>query len=321
MNPFLILGFIVFLGVGFVHIFLLKQTQKRIKELQQKNVDALKLLDVKESEISSIKLVLKERNKESDDVARTLVRRDLELTESNERLRELDEIKSEFVSIAAHQLRTPLTGIKWTLNALLNDEIGTLDDNQKKFVSDGLTSTHRLIELINDLLDTARLEEGKFGFSFKMQLLTPILERTMKNYELLAKEKGIELKLQLPKADLPMLKLDTEKIGIVLDNLVDNALKYTIPGGKITVKVFVQKKNVIVKVADTGIGIPKAQFHRLFTKFFRAVNAQLAETSGTGLGLYVSYNIVKRHKGTLSFESSEGEGSTFILSLPIFKQV
>lgn len=307
-------GVIVF---GFV---LVKRTNKQLEKLRYENARSLKLLSQKENKLISLNLALKERNKESDEVAKILVRRDLELTETNERLRELDSIKSEFVSVAAHQLRTPLTGIKWTLNALLAEEVGTLDENQKKFVADGLVSTYRLIELINDLLDTARLEEGKFGFSFKIQALTPILKQTVKNYKLMAKEKGIQFTLQLPKVDLPFLRLDTEKIGIVLDNLIDNAIKYTIPGGKVTMRVSIDKKYVVVEVGDTGIGIPKAQFHRMFTKFFRAVNAQLAETSGTGLGLYVSYNIVKRHKGTLSFESREGEGSTFVLSLPLVEQ-
>ena len=316
MNLFVILGFVVLFGFIFV-----KLVRKQIKKLERKNVHISNLLEKKEGELIAANLTLQERNKESNEVAKVLVRRDLELTETNERLRELDSIKSEFVSVAAHQLRTPLTGIKWTLNALLNEEVGTLDEKQKKFISDGLVSTYRLIELINDLLDTARLEEGKFGFSFKVQALTPILEQTVKNYEVIAKEKGIEFTLKLPEAELPFLKLDTEKIGIVFDNLIDNAIKYTIPGGKVAVQVSIDKKYVVIEVGDTGIGIPKAQFHRMFTKFFRAVNAQLAETSGTGLGLYVSYNIVKRHKGTLSFESREGEGSTFILSLPLLDQI
>jgi len=319
MNLFFILGAVVF-GVIVFGFVLVKRTNKQLEKLRYENSRSLKLLSQKENKLISLNLALKEHNKESDEVAKTLVRRDLELTETNERLRELDTIKSEFVSVAAHQLRTPLTGIKWTLNALLAEEVGTLDENQKKFVSDGLASTYRLIELINDLLDTARLEEGKFGFSFKIQALTPILKQTIKNYKLMAKEKGIQFTLQLPETDLPFLRLDTEKIGIVLDNLIDNAIKYTIPGGRVTMQVSIDKKYVVIEVGDTGIGIPKAQFHRMFTKFFRAVNAQLAETSGTGLGLYVSYNIVKRHKGTLSFESREGEGSTFILSLPLLEK-
>ena len=174
MNLFLIFGFIVCIGIVF-WFAAMKRSGKQLEELRRKNAYASKLLLEKKDELNLVSLALQERNKESNEVAKTLVRRDLELTETNERLRELDSIKSEFVSVAAHQLRTPLTGIKWTLNALLEEEVGTLDKNQKKFVSDGLVATYRLIELINDLLDTARLEEGKFGFNFKVDLKDSVI--------------------------------------------------------------------------------------------------------------------------------------------------
>ncbi|MDA1337175.1 MAG: HAMP domain-containing sensor histidine kinase [bacterium] len=319
MNSFVILGTIALAGIVFAFIFT-QGARKQLLNLQKKNVRFEKLLLQKERELAQANGILKERSKESNEVARVLVRRDLELTETNERLRELDSVKSEFVSVAAHQLRTPLTGIKWTLNALLTGEVGTLDKDQKKLVTDGLAATYRLIELINDLLDTARIEEGRFGFNFKMLSLAPILKQSIVNYAVIAKKKGIQLILKLPEAKLPLLKLDAEKIGIVLDNLIDNAIKYTIPGGKITVRATLQKEHVVLEVEDTGIGVPKEQVHRVFTKFFRAVNAQLAETSGTGLGLYVSHNIVEHHRGTLSFTSSEGKGSTFVVSLPLVNQ-
>ena len=321
-------GFIfsLFISFFFVRRNILKPTKdlrrinKQLQELVHKNYLSAKLLKQKESELRSINLALEERNMESDQIAKVLVRRDLELTETNERLQELDTVKSEFVSVAAHQLRTPLTGIKWTFNALLEGELGELDQDQKKVVSDGLDVTYRLIELVNDLLDTARLEEGRFGFSFDIQSLRPVVEHVFKNYQSAAKEKGINLTLQLPRTKLPLLRFDAEKIGIVIDNLIDNAIKYTVPGGKVNVRVAIDKQYVIVQVRDTGIGIPKEQSHRVFTKFFRAENAQLAQTSGTGLGLYVANNIVKQHNGTLSFTSKRDGGSTFVFSLPIITQ-
>lgn len=298
----------------------LRRTNKRLQEILHENYLSAKLLIQKDRELTSTNLILQERNKESDEIAKVLVKRDLELTETNERLQELDTIKSEFVSVAAHQLRTPLTGIKWTMTALLEKEFGRLNLEQKKLVSDGLSSTYRLIELINDLLDTARLEEGRFGFSFKTQSLHPVVERVFKNYKSVAKKKGIDLTLRLPKTKLPLLSFDSEKIGIVLDNLIDNAIKYTSPGGKVNVRVTIDKQNATVQVEDTGIGIPKKQSYRVFTKFFRAVNAQLAQTSGTGLGLYVASNIMKQHNGILAFESKENSGSKFYLSLPLIVQ-
>lgn len=297
-------------GIGVLLLSLLLFNSVRVLHLNKNLADYLARLSLTTS-------TLKERNKESDEIAKVLVRRDLELTESNERLRELDTIKSEFVSVAAHQLRTPLTGIKWTLNALIEEEFGKLERDQKKLVSDGLRATYRLIDLINDLLDTARIEEGRYGFSFISQSLAPVVEQIFERHEKIAKEKGVKFLLQLPKRRLPLLRLDAEKIGIVIENLMDNAIKYTVPGGSVLIRVVKDKQYVTVKVADTGIGIPKEQQRRVFTKFFRAANAQLAQTSGTGLGLYVSQNIVEQHKGTLSFESKENKGTTFILSLPI----
>ncbi|MCH8986844.1 sensor histidine kinase [Patescibacteria group bacterium] len=297
-------------GIGVLLLSLLLFNSVRVIHLNRDLADYLARLSLTTSK-------LKELNKESDEIAKVLVRRDLELTQSNDRLRELDTIKSEFVSVAAHQLRTPLTGIKWTLNALIEEEFGRLGHDQKRLVSDGLRATHRLIELINDLLDTARIEEGRYGFSFSNQSFVPVVEHIFEGYEKIAKEKGINFLLQLPKGRLPLLSLDVEKIGIVIENLIDNAIKYTIPGGKVTVQVVRDKQYVTVKVTDTGIGIPKEQERRVFTKFFRAANAQLAQTSGTGLGLYVSQNIVKQHDGTLSFTSKENKGTIFTFSLPI----
>ena len=297
-------------GIGVLLLSLLLFNSVRVLHLNKNLADYLARLSLTTSE-------LKELNKESDEIAKVLVRRDLELTETNERLRELDTIKSEFVSVAAHQLRTPLTGIKWTLNALVEEEFGKLGREQKKLVSEGLGATYRLIELINDLLDTARIEEGRYGFSFSNQPLAPVVEHIFESHEKTAKEKGIHFLLQLPKRRLPLLYLDADKIGIVIDNLIDNAIKYTVPGGTVTVQVVKDKQYVTVNVQDTGIGIPKKQEQRVFTKFFRAANAQLAQTSGTGLGLYVAQNIVKQHKGTLSFTTKENKGTTFTFSLPV----
>jgi signal transduction histidine kinase len=253
--------------------------------------------------------------------AKMLVQRDRELTQTNERLRDLDMIKSEFVSVAAHQLRTPLTGIKWTLHSLSEEEFGKLTTEQKKLVGDGLKATLRLIALINDLLDTARLEEGRFGFQFSQEPFDSLIEHVLQNYETAAKEKGVRLRLELPKTKLQLLRMDPEKISIILSNLVDNALKYTSPGGEVYLRVEKTPEYVILKVQDTGIGIPEDQAHRVFTKFFRAKNAQLAQTSGTGLGLYVASNIAREHGGRLSFESKEEKGSTFSLYLPLkFKE-
>ena len=260
---------------------------------------------------------LVERNRELDEVAKMLVKRDLELTRANERLEDLDEAKSQFVSVAAHQLRTPLTGIKWTLYALIKEEVGTLNVEQKKLAQDAYKANERLIELIRDLLDVARLEEGRFGFELKKTELLPLVEKVKEKFQEQAKQKGVALQLVMSKEKLPLLLLDGEKIAIALENFVDNALKYTPPGGKVILRVIKEKERIIGEIKDTGIGIPKEEISKLFTKFFRAANAQLFQTSGTGLGLYLARNIIKHHGGTVYVESEEQKGTTISFSLPV----
>ncbi len=268
--------------------------------------------------LGSVNRRLQELLEELDDTGKMLVRRDLELTRANIRLVELDVIKSEFVSVAAHQLRTPLTGIKWALAALLEEDSGKLVPAQKKVVRDAFDATNRLTELINDLLNVARVEEGRFGFNFKKQPLMPILEHIGNILKKNAAEKGIEIIWNVPAADeILSLNLDEEKIAIAFDNMFDNAIKYTLPGGKVTVTVRKEKSNVVIEVEDTGIGISSAQLHRVFSKFFRAENAQLYQTSGTGLGLYVTKNIIEQHGGTITVKSIENKGSAFAIMLPI----
>lgn len=253
---------------------------------------------------------------ELDGTGKMLVRRDLELSRANARLIELDAIKSEFVSVAAHQLRTPLTGIKWTLSTLLEEGTVNFTSEQKKIAGDAFGATNHLVDLINDLLNVARLEEGRFGFNIRQQAIGPLVKKIFERFHPVAEEKKIAFTLDLPE-ELPLFMVDEEKMDIVIDNLIDNAVKYTPQGGRVGVRVAVIDKQAKISVSDTGIGIPKTQTHRMFSKFFRAQNAQLRQTSGTGLGLYVSKNIVEKHGGTLTFESKEGEATVFTITLPV----
>lgn len=256
---------------------------------------------------------------ENDQSAKMLVRRDMELTDANTRLLDLDKTKSEFVSVAAHQLRTPLTALRWSYHALLDGDMGPLTEEQKKIMRDGFHATLQMIALINDLLNVARIEEGRFGFEFALQPLEKVIAASLTRFEKVAHEKAIVLLYQPASEKFPPAFLDAEKMGIVIDNLMDNALKYTPPGGLVTVRVFNDISQIRVEVEDTGIGIPKDQIYRMFTKFFRTSNAMLFQTSGNGLGLYVAKNIVETHGGTLTVESTEGKGSTFTFTLPVKK--
>lgn len=228
----------------------------------------------------------------------------------------MEKIKSEFVSIAAHQLRTPLTGIKWSLQYLFSGETGKLNSGQKEMAGDALAATNRMVELINDLLDVSRIEEGRFGIRLQRQSISPVLERVVNTSQNTADKKGITLKVEAP-SKLPFLNIDMEKMEIALNNLVDNAIKYTLPGKTVELKATSADGELTITVKDEGIGIPRSEFDRVFTKFFRSNQAQLYHTSGTGLGLYVSKNIIEQHGGKIWFYSEENKGTTFYVSLPL----
>jgi two-component system, OmpR family, sensor histidine kinase VicK len=228
----------------------------------------------------------------------------------------IERMKREFVSIAAHQLRTPLTGMKWAVDFLLTGEKGNLSAEQKSLASQALEAVNRMIHLVNDLLDVNRVEEGKFGIHAQRQSIVPLLDRIVGTYEQSAAKKGVEFKALVAR-DIPELVFDSDKIEIVLSNLLDNAIKYTPAGGKIYVNAEPKGGSLVISVQDSGIGIPHDDADRIFTKFFRSSQAYLHHTDGSGLGLYVAKNIIDQHGGDIWFESAESAGTTFYVSLPL----
>ncbi|MDA3814843.1 MAG: ATP-binding protein, partial [Patescibacteria group bacterium] len=221
----------------------------------------------------------------------------------------IDRMKSEFISIAAHQLRTPLSAIKWVIKMVLDGDSGKLNDEQKELLDKGYKSNERIIELVNDLLSVSRIEEGRFGYDFNMcdfQEVVNIVEDNIKN---LIKKNSQKLKITKPNK-IPRVYIDKERILLVLQNLVDNAIKYTPEFGKI--EIIIEKKDddfLEVAVKDNGVGIPEEDKVKLFTKFFRATNVMRMQTEGSGLGLFIARNIIEEHKGRIYVESEEGKGT------------
>lgn len=238
---------------------------------------------------------------------------------SRERL--LGRIKSEFVSIAAHQLRTPLSAIKWTLRLLLEGDAGALSKEQSDFLSKGYEINERMIKLVNDLLNAARIEEGRFGYEFQDIDLGEFLNTIVKNYSDIARQRSVGLKFANAAGKLPLIYGDAEKLALALNNLLDNAIKYTVAGGTALVGLELKGDYASVSISDTGVGIPVAEQRRVFSKFFRASNVIRMETEGTGLGLFIVRNIIRRHGGDIQFVSKEGQGSKFVLTLPIKKEL
>ena len=229
----------------------------------------------------------------------------------------IEKLKSEFVSLAAHQLRTPLSAIKWTMKMLLDGDLGQITKEQREYIEKTYRTNERLISLINDLLNVTRIEEGRYLYKLVLADIVPIVESTINLYGEEIKRKKLKLKFEKPKEALPQLKVDTEKISLVIQNLIENAVRYTLEGGEIKVCLKKKENEVEFSVKDTGIGIPKKEQPRVFTKFFRSSSAMKMDTEGTGLGLFITKNIVEAHGGKIWFESEEGKGTTFYFTLPI----
>jgi PAS domain S-box-containing protein len=229
----------------------------------------------------------------------------------------IEKMKTEFVSISAHQLRTPLSAIKWTLRMLLDGDLGEISPEQKNFLEKTYNSNERMITLINDLLDVTRIEEGRYLYKPIPADFEPIVQLVINSYKEEFEKKKIEIWFNKPEKKLPQVVIDIEKIRLAVQNLLDNALRYTPPGGKVIVSLKYIKKEIEFSVQDTGVGIPEDQQGRIFGKFFRGANVLRMETEGSGLGLYITKNIIEAHGGKIWFESEEGRGSTFYFTIPV----
>lgn len=257
-------------------------------------------------------------NEAYNSYARQLVRKDLELTKQNERFSILDKEKSEFVSTVAHQLRSPLSAIKWTIDSLLKGETtGTLSVEQKALLMKAYESNERIINLIRDMLGIDRIESGMYGFSYVEVSMTDLLNNIIAEFKPNADKKKIVVTVKSP-SDLPKISVDPQKMRAVLQNLIENSLKYTHEGGKVDIDLQTDKEDhMLITFADNGAGIPKEQQKDIFKRFFRAENAKALDPEGSGLGLFIVKTIVERHGGTMRFESEEGKGTKFFFTLPL----
>ncbi len=261
--------------------------------------------------------ILNKLNHDLDQSASLLIRRDLELTRANERLRELDRLKSEFLSVAAHQLRTPLSAVKWVFSLVLEGRMGDLNAEQKNFLEKGKESNERMVRLVDDMLAVTRIESGRTEYSFSRVSVKEFIQNLIPDFSATATERGVRLDVRADITESTDAMLDKEKIRFVFDNLIDNAIKYTPAGGVVSIALRKEGKYITIDITDTGIGIPEAEQKNIFAKFFRATNAVKIVTDGNGLGLFVVKTIVERHGGTVTFVSQTGKGTTFTVQIPI----
>ena len=231
------------------------------------------------------------------------------------REKELDRLKTEFVSVTSHQLRTPLSAIKWIIELMLHEGAGPLTAEQKEFLTQASDSNERMIALIADLLNISRIEAGRLALSPVEVDLSVLTGHVLREFLEKIKEKKLALSTRFYKEARPVVA-DPKYLHQVLSNLISNAVKYTRPGGRITIAVRSEKGEVVWSISDTGMGIPRAQQDRVFQKFFRGDNVIREETEGTGLGLYVAKSLTEAMGGRIWFTSTEGKGTAFFFALP-----
>jgi PAS domain S-box-containing protein len=230
--------------------------------------------------------------------------------------REIDKAKSEFVSLASHQLRTPLTSIGLYSEMLLKEEVGKLSKDQKKYLKEISKGNYRMVELVNALLNVSRLDAGIFDINAEPVDIKNILSSVFEDMSDEIKKKNLKLTKRCTK-NIGKINLDQKLMRIIFQNLISNAVKYTPKKGKIGINIKKQNDDILIVVSDTGYGIPKYQQSKIFTKMFRADNIISKDTTGTGLGLYIVKSIVDKSGGKIWFESEENKGSIFYVSFPM----
>lgn len=277
----------------------MNEQEIRIQKLQEE-------LDACKKELSDLTL-------DQQNAAKLLIRRDLALSRANEQLKELDEAKSKFISVAAHQLRTPLSAIKWILHMV---SLGQFKDEseRKDFLHKAVESTDRMIGLVNDLLEVDHIQSGKDHFVFLPVDCASLVESVISDGSALTEERNINIETDM-KAQAKVVG-DSAKLRDLFQNLIENAIKYSSLNGTVRVSSIEEDTFVSFAIQDSGIGIPDDQQDQIFSKFFRAPNALKTQTVGSGLGLFIAKEIVKRHGGKIWFESKVGKGTTFFVNLP-----
>ena len=249
-----------------------------------------------------------------------------QLEKANQELRRIDEIKSEFISVASHELRSPLAAIKNAILLILKGKTGEVNETQAKFLSMAERNITRLTNILNDLLNLSRIESGRIQFNFQNIELKETVEFIASSLRAQADAKKIPLEIEAPE-QLPSVYGDREKIEQILTNLIGNAIKFTLDGGRIliTLKPFPRSEEaghgdmLSVSVKDTGIGIPKEFQDVIFEKFYQVEGSLHRSVGGTGLGLAITKRLVEAHQGKIWVESEAGKGSTFTFTLPISK--
>jgi len=238
------------------------------------------------------------------------------ITRSFERLIEVSRLKSEFIRVVSHQLRSPLTNVGWATDILLSGALGRVRDDQLSYFLILKENNARMRELVKDLLLVSKLEEGALVLKKETISLNNLIENLISKFLPFARASNVEIKFESEK-NFPPVSTDPHQTEIVIETLLDNAIRYIGKKGKIEIFLAKKGENIFFKIKDTGIGIPKEDQKYIFQKFFRSKISRRGEAGGSGLGLFTARAIIKRMGGKIWFESEEGKGTTFYFTLPI----
>ncbi len=238
------------------------------------------------------------------------------ITRSFEKLAEASRMKSEFISIVTHQLRAPLSNLRWTLEILMAGRVNSVSEKQLEYFKVLKENSDRMRRLIEDLLIVSRIETAKLPLRKQELSLEELIEELIRKFEPLARVSNVEISFEREK-ELPRIFTDPSQIKLAVENLLDNAIRYIKDKGKVLIKLKKQGKNLYFEINDNGVGIPKEDQKYVFQKFFRSENILKYQTQGTGLGLYITKSIIERLSGKIGFTSEENKGSTFWFTLPI----
>ena len=234
-----------------------------------------------------------------------------------EKTKKLDSQKTEFLSIAAHQLRTPMSGIKWLVNMVAEGDLGPVSEEATEQLLKGRENIDRMIALINSLLDVTQIDTETLQYEFAPKDIVAVTTEVFEELEHAAQEAGLHAKLHAPDTQLAPVFVDIDKIKMALRNVIDNSIRYTQKDGNVDITFTQQKDTMRIDVKDTGYGIPENEYDRMFTKFYRGTNIQTVQADGSGLGLYVVKQIIDKHDGDIEFTSAVGKGTTFSIELPL----
>ncbi len=231
-------------------------------------------------------------------------------------------INADFANLTSHQLRTPLSGMKWMLELLQKEGTGNLNKKQKEFIEKVYTLNERMIALVNDLLEVSRIERGDTKLYLQPTDMVVIIRNLIKDKKREIEQKNLNVSFTVEQEPFPVVRTEPIKIKQAINNLISNAIIYTPEKGKISIDLNFSEKDrnmLLCSITDTGMGIPKQQQGQVFEKFFRGSNSSKVESVGTGLGLYISKAFIEGSGGKIWFKSDVGKGTSFFFSLPIVR--